>query len=412
MSGPAGDLSWEDIATPNAWDRAWRFSDPRDPETPDDDAWWEPGSAFAKHADAPVPPMLVEGLIPGDGLTLLHADPRTLKTWIAEDIALALTTKTPALGALQTTGPVTVLYVTNEDGPQRTSRRLMALARGRGFTTLPDTLLMAVHAGAWLDDREWQDRVVALVKARGVRLVILDPIRSLTGCADQGPRELQPFTRFLRRLMRAGCAVLLCHHDTKPQAGVTDTRKRAYRASGGGLFAIADSPIHAERVGDDPVVLLHPNNWKFTETPGPMEVTLRVDGDLATLTAKSTTSATAADQDVGNRILAALAELREASGNKIAAAVRTRREVVSRVLEDLSRAGRVDSRPGPRHSVLWFPGDRFPVDDQRPGPKATVDCVPPCTGGKQSNTPHPSVSGKQSETLETVGPSGGDDGVF
>jgi hypothetical protein len=28
------------------------------------------------------------------------------------------------------------------------------------------------------------------------------------------------------------------------------TRKRAYRASGGGLFSIADAPTHGERVGD------------------------------------------------------------------------------------------------------------------------------------------------------------------
>ena len=96
----------------------------------DTPTWLEAGPVFAHHADAPLPPMLVEGLIPGDGLTLLHADPRSLQSWIALEVALALASGTPALGTLGTAGPVPVLYLSNEDGRQRTSDRLLKLARG------------------------------------------------------------------------------------------------------------------------------------------------------------------------------------------------------------------------------------------------------------------------------------------
>ena len=243
--------------------------------------------------------MLVDGLVPGEGIALIHADPRTFKSWIVEDICLSLASETKALTTLDTHGPVTTLYVSNEDSPRLTADRFMKLARGRGLTVLPDQLLVAVHAGTWLDDEPWQARVIELARREHVKLVALDPLRSLSGAVDKGPSDLQPFARFLRLLMQsAGCAVLLSHHDTKPINGQPDTRKRAYRASGGGLFSIADSPIHAERLGDEPAVLLHPNNWKFSETPTALEVRLIVTDDTAALVATST-----AGTDAGTRLL-------------------------------------------------------------------------------------------------------------
>jgi hypothetical protein len=84
------------------------------------------------------------------------------------------------------------------------------------------------------------------------RVVILDPLRSLTGCVDQGPRELQPFARYLRRLVDAtGVVPVLSHHDTKPLVGQRETRQRPQRVSGGAMFSIADAPIHCERIGED-----------------------------------------------------------------------------------------------------------------------------------------------------------------
>ena len=36
-------------------------------------------------------------------------------------------------------------------------------------------------------------RLIAEVKRRAIGLVVLDPLRSVTGCVDQGPADLQPF---------------------------------------------------------------------------------------------------------------------------------------------------------------------------------------------------------------------------
>jgi hypothetical protein len=327
-----------------------------------DAPWWESGPSFARHADTPAPIALVEGVLAGDGFTVWHGDPRTFKTWHAEDVMLSLVAGVPALGGLPTGGPMVVLYVSNEDPARRTADRLVKLARGKGLTGLPEHLLLAVHSGLWLDDEDSQAKLITLVKREGVGLVVLDPLRSVTAGVDQGPRDLQPFARFLRLLMTcSGCAVLGLHHDVKPLAGVNDSRKRAHRASGGGLFSIADAPVHFERVGDDPTVLLHPSGWKHSDTPGPLETRLTVTDDGATLTAVATTSASASDRELHAKILDFVTGHPDTSGNKIAAGLRARREVVTRALEDLAAAGQVDSRPGPRGAQFWFrlDGDRF-----------------------------------------------------
>jgi hypothetical protein len=154
-------------------------------------------------------------------------------------------------------------------------------------------------------------------------------------------------------MQAADCAVLLVHHDTKPLPGQPDTRKRAYRASGGGLFSIADSPVHAERVGDEPVVLLYPNNWKFSETPGPLEVRLTVTDDTAVLVAVPTDETSAADRALHTKILDYLAEHPDTSGRQLAQGLRCRQESLRAALEDLTTAGNVASRPGPKNSKLW-----------------------------------------------------------
>jgi RecA-family ATPase len=102
--------------------------------------------------------------------------------------------------------------------------------------------------------------------------VTFDPLRSLTAAADQA-RELKPIVTFLRRLMReTGCAVLIVHHHTKP-GEKPDQRRRPQRASGGGIFSIADAPIHVETI-DQNRRLLVPTAFKFCADPAPITLTL------------------------------------------------------------------------------------------------------------------------------------------
>ncbi len=195
-----------------------------------------------------------------------------------------------------------------------------------------------MHSGAWLDDESWQERIIDAVHQEHIRAVIFDPARSVTAAVDKGPSNLQPLARFLRRLMReSGCTVILVHHDTKPLVGQTDTRKRAYRASGGGLVSIADSPIHAERLGDDAAVLLHPNLWKFSATPPALEVRLSVADDIAVLVATPAAGADATTRVLHLEILDYLNASPDRSGSDIARAVKAAKAVVLQALDEMQR---------------------------------------------------------------------------
>jgi hypothetical protein len=316
---------------------------------------WEDGPTFLKRAQSlPAASMLIDGLLPGDGLTLTHADPRSLKTWLHLAAGLGLTSGRAVAGYCPVREAVPVGYVTNEDSVRRVGDRLAMLLRGHGLTAIPDGFHFAVHAGVWLDDLQWQARLVDTVRARGLRVLLLDPLRSLSACVDQGPRELQPFAIWLRRFQDdTGCAVWLNHHNVKPMAGQKDERRRPHRASGGGLFSIADAPIMLEKIGDTNRAILTACGWKFGEDPPALELRLTVEGDEARLDASPAETAEAGDAALRDRVLDFLAENPGAAGSHVAAGIHANKAAVLDALKALSRLDRVDCTKTARQNC-WF----------------------------------------------------------
>jgi hypothetical protein len=194
---------------------------------------------------------------------------------------LAISTGTPAFGLDSLSVPecLPVLYVTEEDPEIEVRKRLEALCHGRGLDPFPENFYVSVGKGLSIDEPRWQASIIETVRRHGIRVVAFDPLRSVTDHADQGPAELAPVTRYLRQLMReTGCAILLCHHDTKLPMRGFDMREPPHRISGGGLFGIADTPIHVRRHGDTPFTsVLTPSHCKFFSDPPPIRYTLRVE---------------------------------------------------------------------------------------------------------------------------------------
>src|SRR5262249_47267453 len=76
---------------------------------------FEPLPSFLDRVGALSPPgMLVENLIPEDGITLFHGQPRDGKSFAALEILLALATGTPAFGLYRLDVPeaIPVVYLT------------------------------------------------------------------------------------------------------------------------------------------------------------------------------------------------------------------------------------------------------------------------------------------------------------
>jgi len=301
------------------------------------------------------PAWLVDDLIPGDGTAMLHSQPREYKTLIAQALAVAITTGTPAFGMdrLRVTEAAPVLYATEEDSWYRVTQRLGQLLAGYGLDPPPGFLHVSAGTGLDLDSVEWQERIIATTREEGYRLVVLDPLRSVTEAADQGPRELKPFACFLRRFIRETAAVvLIVHHDTKPSMTNQDQRPRPQRASGGGIFSIADSPIHVERI-DETRRMLVPCAYKFAADPRGVTVRLEHGPGWLRVAGEEATASTPNDAAVDIRILEFLKHSPYSYGNAVVRGVRAKKELVLQRLRALADRGVIDSIDDGR-GIKWF----------------------------------------------------------
>jgi len=310
----------------------------------------------AKASETDSPLWVVEGVI-CDGLTLIHSQPRELKSLTAQQLGLHVALGTAAFGLqrLHVATPRPVLYVTEEDAWRRFAERSLAFCCGLGLDRPPANFHTAIGKGIDLDDPEWQGRMIAAIRAGGYGLTILDPIRSLSSSTDQGPRELRPLTLFLRRLLaETGCPLVLVHHDTKP-GDKPDARRRPQRASGGGIFSIADAPIAVEPL-DEHSRLLVPTAFKFSADPPPVAVRLHSGPGWLRLEG----SEHAAQNDhaaLDARILTFLSHSPYTYGSSVAKGVQAGKALVLARLKALAVVGAIDSLDSDR-GVKWFLSNR------------------------------------------------------
>lgn len=81
----------------------------------------------------PEAPWLAEGIIPAHGNVLLVGYPKSFKTFVHMELAVAVATGTPFLGKYATPGGLKVGLVLLEGGEREQARRLDRIAQARGL---------------------------------------------------------------------------------------------------------------------------------------------------------------------------------------------------------------------------------------------------------------------------------------
>lgn len=101
----------------------------------------EPLDAILAGEKPPPIPWLIEGLLPRDSLLCWAADPGVGKSFLALDLAIAVTTGQPFLGlGCRHAGPVVFF---DEENPQHImAERIFSLGRGRNITSLDGKLFI------------------------------------------------------------------------------------------------------------------------------------------------------------------------------------------------------------------------------------------------------------------------------
>jgi hypothetical protein len=193
----------------------------------------------------------VEGLLP-EGLALLAGRPKQGKSWLALQLALAITEGRPALGSL----PVTqgeALYLALEDPPRRLKERQERLLAGRkapgglGYIDLIPRM-----------DRGGLDALRELVESnRALRLVVIDTLacfRPLTPTqGDPYVLDYRVMTPLKRLAEEHHLALLVVHHQRKlPAEDPVDTVTGSV-----GLTGAVDTVMVLERPRLDPQATLY-----------------------------------------------------------------------------------------------------------------------------------------------------------
>ncbi len=129
---------------------------------------------------APVPPMrwLVRGVWPEGSYGVLAGEKKTLKTYTALALAVAVTSGQPFLGHFDVPRPGAVLYLSGEGGQYPTTARLQRIAAAYGLDRdeLGQLPLHMLFSSAALDDPEFLAVLRGWLDKFRPALVVLDPL--------------------------------------------------------------------------------------------------------------------------------------------------------------------------------------------------------------------------------------------
>jgi hypothetical protein len=281
-------------------------------------------------------PMLkhIAGDIIVEGLTLLAARPKTGKTWLALDIAVAVARGGYCLGNIQC-DQGTVLFLALEDNKRRMQRRLTNLL-GAQNGEWPSNMFCA-HEWPRADQgglnwiREW------IKKADNPRLVVIDVlarIRKLTPNGKQQTYEAdyEAIAALQKIASDTGVAIVVIHHTRKGEAddpidAVSGTL---------GLAGAADAVLVISRQNDGSVQL-----YGRSRDVDQIDMALRFDRETCRWTILGETS----EVQLSNERKRIFAALEEEEGpmmpKEIAAATGQPVANVQRLLGKMARVGSV-----------------------------------------------------------------------
>lgn len=172
---------------------------------------------------------LIEGLVARTSLGLCGAAPKTGKTWLGLQMALAVSTGTPFLGHFKTCKS-RVLFWECEDSAKLLAERTGALIRGHGLPSPESGFLQFAVESARIDTADGLKRIRQVLAETRAELLILDTFNRSHGLNESLQTHASQLITALDSLRREfKVAVLATHHVAK--AGKSGQGGKALRGS-------------------------------------------------------------------------------------------------------------------------------------------------------------------------------------
>lgn len=280
---------------------------------------------------------LVERLCALHAAAVTGGTPKTCKTWLGCEIAVAVATGAPALGRFPVCHQGTVLFYGAEDTQPALRTRFEGIGRARGLSLRAAPLYLLDLTDLRIDRLDHLARLRATVAREKPALVVLDPFVRITRVDENSAAEVSAVLGDLRAIQREfHTTVLLAHHMRKSPSG-----HKGYQLRGSGDFAAwHDSAMYLSGCPDD--LTLHVEH-RSAPAPDPLRMRLvkTADPHLTIVDAPSRPPGATLEAAILERLAAAHRPL---STSELRDLLRVRKQSVTDSLAELARAGRVIRR--------------------------------------------------------------------
>jgi hypothetical protein len=184
--------------------------------------------------DIPAHQMLIEGMVPMRGASLIVGEPKSGKTLLAVQAAIAVASGTPLLRNYRVFQQGAAMMIEQDDPAAATSVKQILGLSPVPVTGIPFLLLPKVQFTFGLELIAFLEHEIT---SRSLRLLVLDSYTALRGPRVKGidivKAEQEDLTQLDALAKRTNCAILIVHHGSKGSAGLHWTQQAA------GTFAMA-----------------------------------------------------------------------------------------------------------------------------------------------------------------------------
>ncbi|MBC8423352.1 AAA family ATPase [bacterium] len=215
---------------------------------------------------------LVEDLWADEAVGIIGGEPKSGKSFLALDMAVAVASGTPCLRRYAVLRPGRVLLYAAEDALHVVRRRLDGICHTAGVNLDAIDVQVITAPVVRLDLNADQQSLAETVAHIRPTLLVLDPFVRLHRVDENASQQVAPLLAFLRQLQRMHhLAVVVVHHARK---GAGNTRAGQALRGSSEFHAWGDSNLYLRRKGEHLTLTI-----EHRAAPGASGIPLRLEAD-------------------------------------------------------------------------------------------------------------------------------------